>query len=119
MSPGSRGSWLVDRRPPSIGTLPGGASSPTATATRSAWLPRRGPHRERGTFVQITLDYPIVPRPRWGHGHPAHSRLHAILDRGRERYRRHLRDIAALAPRLRAIPVEPSQDDVLAPAWSK
>jgi hypothetical protein len=68
--------------------------------------------------VQITLDYPITPRPRWGHGKPPHRRLYGILDRGRERYRQHLRHIAALAPRLRAIAVAPSEQDPLAPAWS-
>jgi len=67
--------------------------------------------------VQIPLDYPINPRPRWGHGHPPHQRLHAILDRERERYRQHLRDIVALAPALQAIPLLPP-DDALAPAWS-
>jgi hypothetical protein len=65
----------------------------------------------------ITLDYPVTPRPRWGHGRPAHPQLHRILDRGRERYRRHLRRIAELAPRLQAIPVSPPSDE-LEPAWS-
>ena len=67
--------------------------------------------------MQITLDYPITPTPRWGHGRPPHQRLHGILNRGRERYRQHLRDIVALSDRLHAIP-DTSQDDALAPAWS-
>ena len=67
--------------------------------------------------MQITLDYPITPTPRWGHGLPPHPRLAGILNRDRERYRQHLRDIVALAPRLRALPVAPPQDDPLTPAW--
>ena len=68
--------------------------------------------------MQITLDYPITPTPRWGYGRPPHQRLHGILNRHRERYREHLRGIVALAPRLRAIPIDPPPDDPLAPAWS-
>jgi hypothetical protein len=67
--------------------------------------------------VDITLDYPIRPTPRWGHGRPPHQRLHRILNRGRERYRQHVGDIVALAPGLRAIPLRQSHDDALAPAW--
>ena len=68
--------------------------------------------------MQITLDYPVTPKPRWGYGRPAHRRLHGILNRGRERYRQHLRDIVTLSDRLHAIPRAQSQDDLLAPAWS-
>jgi hypothetical protein len=68
--------------------------------------------------VQITLDYPVRPIPRWGHGRPAHARLHRILDRDRERYRQHLLEIAALAPRLRALPLVPAESDPLEPAWT-
>lgn len=67
--------------------------------------------------MHITLDYPIAPTSRWGYGRPPHQRLLGILNRGRERYRQHLRDIVALAPRLRALPIVPSEDDPLAPAW--
>jgi hypothetical protein len=68
--------------------------------------------------VQITLDYPIKPISRWGHGRPPHPHLFRILDRRREAYRRHLRDIVALAPQLRAIPLNPSEQAPLEPAWS-
>jgi len=68
--------------------------------------------------VQITLDYPIHPVPRWGHGRPPHARLHRILDSGREQYRSHLRSILALEPGLRSIPVALPQDDPIAPAWA-
>jgi len=83
---------------------------------RCAWTSRRKPHQQ-SRFVEITLDYPIKPSPRWGHGRPPHQRLHSILDRGRAHYREHLRDIVALAPALQAIPLLPSHD-ALAPAWS-
>lgn len=34
----------------------------------------------------IVLDYPVQPRPRWGHGKPEHAALHDIINRGRGRY---------------------------------
>jgi hypothetical protein len=67
--------------------------------------------------MQITLDYPVRPRPRWGHGRPAHARLHRLLDEGRDRYRRNLGDIVKLAPQLNAIPVTSLTPDSLEPTW--
>jgi predicted O-methyltransferase YrrM len=74
--------------------------------------------RSGAEVLQITLDYPIKPAPRWGHGHPPHPKLYRILDRGREQYRRHLRDIVALHSQLHAIPLVPSPSNPLEPAWS-
>jgi hypothetical protein len=67
--------------------------------------------------VQVTLDYPVTPIPRWGHGRPPHPGLYRILDRDRERYRRHLTEIAALSPQLRALPFAALESDPLEPAW--
>jgi Methyltransferase domain len=68
--------------------------------------------------VNIALDYPVRPAPRWGYGRAPHQRLYRILDRDRQRYRQHVEDIVALATRLRAIPVTPIPGDLLTPAWT-
>jgi hypothetical protein len=68
--------------------------------------------------MDITLDYPVTPIPRWGHGKPPHGRLHAIIDERRERYRTRLRQILALAPFLAAIPVHPAPEQLEEPAWN-
>lgn len=65
--------------------------------------------------TEISLDYPIVPTPRWGHGKPAHPRLYAIIEAGRARYAAHLRSILACTPGLKSIPLETA--DPAAPCW--
>jgi hypothetical protein len=67
--------------------------------------------------VDITLDFPINPRPRWGYGQPPHQRLCRILDAGRERYRQHVREIVALGSLLRSIPLVERKGDPLSPVW--
>jgi hypothetical protein len=39
-----------------------------------------------GYSVLIELDYGVAPRPRWGHGLPAHPQLYALIDANRDRY---------------------------------
>jgi hypothetical protein len=65
--------------------------------------------------TQISLDYPITPRPRWGHGKPAHPRLHAIMDVHRAHYAQHLQTILSCELALKAIPIE--TQDPTSPAW--
>jgi hypothetical protein len=55
--------------------------------------------------MSITLDYPVVPRSRFGHGRPTHRRLRERLREGDDRYRTHLEGIAAVADHLAKLPV--------------
>jgi hypothetical protein len=52
---------------------------------------------------RIALDYPVAPRPRFGHGSPPHPELTKILGEGRERYRERLHEILELHKDLRQI----------------
>jgi hypothetical protein len=47
----------------------------------------------------MRLEYPSTadPRPRYGHGRPPHAGLEALLDSGRDRYARVLRELAGHA----------------------
>lgn len=53
--------------------------------------------------MQITLDYPVHPRPRYGHGLPVHPQLAELLARGDDHYRGRLETILAHADRLAMI----------------
>jgi hypothetical protein len=68
--------------------------------TRRAAAP---PAAAAAPAVAIPLDYPVTPRPRFGHGLPTHEGLHRILDEGRDRYRAHLQAVLAHRDRLLAI----------------
>lgn len=39
---------------------------------------------------QLLVDYPVHPKPRYGYGKPAHGKLHEIIDRNRDDYKRYL-----------------------------
>jgi hypothetical protein len=67
--------------------------------------------------MQILLDYPVTPSPRWGHGKPPHPGLYEIINRGRERYRQRLQDIVELSTWLAAIPLEIDDQRPEQPAW--
>jgi hypothetical protein len=56
------------------------------------------------TAMTIQLDYVVRPRPRYGHGHPSHPQLEAVIARGRKRYEEHVASIVSLKDALAAIP---------------
>jgi methyltransferase family protein len=61
-------------------------------------------HLLRG-HQRIFLDYPVDPRPRYGHGRPPHPELTRLFEQGRERYREFLGRCARLAESMARIPV--------------
>jgi hypothetical protein len=85
------------------------APAPVAAAPEAAAL-------EPGWFRSIKLDYPVHPRPRWGHGRPSHAGIRAVLDRDRDRYRGHLEAIVELREALTAIPTTAAEDPAV-PHW--
>jgi hypothetical protein len=68
------------------------------------------------TAVQhIDLDYPVNPRPRFGHGSPPHRELAAIIGAGRETYRGRAHRILEQRDSLRKIAVHDAAPDE--PRW--
>lgn len=65
----------------------------------------------------VHLDYPVRPRPRWGWGQPAHPALAALIESGRDGYRRVLHELVGLREALARIPVEPPPDTD-EPSWA-
>lgn len=55
----------------------------------------------------VSLDYPVEPVARYGHGKPPHPELLRILDDRRDAYRRTLERFVGLKGCLRRIPVDP------------
>jgi hypothetical protein len=65
----------------------------------------------------VHLDYPVRPRPRWGWGQPAHPALAALIESGRDGYRRVLNELLGLREALARIPVN-SLPDADEPSWT-
>jgi hypothetical protein len=66
----------------------------------------------------IELDYPINPQFRYGFGKPPHQKLHEIIDRGRERYKRYLNSFFTYKEDLRKIDALPPENAESAePYW--
>jgi len=53
--------------------------------------------------MSIPLDYPVHPRPRWGHGQPWHARITKLLEVDTDRYAAELRCLAGYLPQLQQI----------------
>ena len=65
----------------------------------------------------IPIDYPVNPRPRWGHGSPLHPQITAALDKGRDRYAEILDVLAQYQAALYAIAAVPDPAFLDRPAW--
>ena len=65
---------------------------------------------------EIFIDYPLQPRPRYGHGGRPHARLFDIINRDRSVYGRTLSDIVPFAGDLQQIPVR-TPGDARTPYW--
>jgi hypothetical protein len=70
-------------------------------------------------LVTLTTNngYPLTPRPRWGHGAPAHPGLREVLERGRADYERVLTDLDAHRAVLHDITHDADPQDPTAPFW--
>lgn len=69
-------------------------------------------------FQSVHLDYRVDPRPRYGHGLPAHPALLEAIEANRPQYRELLQGFAALAPRLQQIRPAGQESDPAQPAWN-
>lgn len=75
------------------------ASREAVERLAAEWAADRGPEQ------RIKLDYPVAPRPRFGHGHPSHPPLSGIIAAGEDRYRRRLGHIEAVRSDLHRLPL--------------
>jgi hypothetical protein len=75
-------------------------------------------YRLAGVSALEITDYPVRPRPRWGHGLPGHPELTRELERGRAGYSALLHRFSAHRVALHAIPYEPDPVDPTRPFWN-
>lgn len=68
-------------------------------------------------FQTVFLDYPVQPKPRYGHGLPPHSELYALIDRNRSEYADSLRKVLGNAEILKTIGLKPNQNEPHLPHW--
>jgi hypothetical protein len=58
----------------------------------------------------ISLDYPVHPAPRYGHGKPPHGLIYAALAEQASRYEQTISDFIPYGEQLRAIPLDRPED---------
>src|SRR5688572_2817908 len=68
-------------------------------------------------LTNVHFDYPIDPRPRYGHGKPPHKQLLAIIGAHRERYAMVLESFLKFQPYLSRISAVTQEDNCSAPHW--
>ncbi|MBD1869400.1 class I SAM-dependent methyltransferase [Cyanobacteria bacterium FACHB-471] len=67
--------------------------------------------------MDITLDYPVNPQPRYGYGKPPHAKLHELIDKRRQSYKEVLNLFLKYESDLLKLPKVPDPDNLKEPAW--
>jgi hypothetical protein len=73
---------------------------------------------ETAISMHIELDYSFDSEPRFGHGKPPHPILYALLNEGRERYARRLKEFNGFVSDLTEITVDQPTEGSFRPFWS-
>ena len=68
--------------------------------------------------MQIELDFPFVPQPRWGYGRAPHSRLEALINAHRSRYARRLTGFLRYQDDFGRIQSDDNPSTPMAPYWN-
>jgi hypothetical protein len=88
----------------------------SAVLRRWGWRIERADSRQSSpNGFQITLDYPVHPRPRYGYGLPAHPQLEAALRRHHDEYAATLNGFLEFRKNLEEIPV--MKESAVTPHW--
>lgn len=69
-------------------------------------------------FQTVHLDYKVNPRPRFGHGQPAHPALLDCVERNLDDYRRLLQSFMAYADNIHSIQDVSAEKDENNPVWN-
>lgn len=69
-------------------------------------------------FQTLHLEYPVDMKPRYGHGHPPHPGLAAIIGQNRKEYREWLDKALASSDALLSLPQYRNASDPHMPSWN-
>lgn len=69
-------------------------------------------------FQSIHLDYKVAPKPRYGHGNPAHTLLFDIINRNRPLYKDLLESFLKYIERIHGIKDSSKETDENNPTWN-
>jgi hypothetical protein len=72
-----------------------------------------------GTRRRVFVDFPVVRRPRYGHGQPPHPELQQLLAARSTEYQDLLREMLALRPYFARIPRELDAERPRVPGWDQ
>ncbi len=61
-------------------------------------------------------DYPVISRPRYGHGQPPHARLYEIINKNRDQYKNNLESFLRFQEYFQKIPLQDAESS-LTPFW--
>ena len=71
-----------------------------------------------GRWSHVVADYyPVHPKPRWGHGRPAHPGIEAALERWRPNYEQALSDVARYRDLYHSVPYAQPEGRPQDPYW--
>lgn len=69
-------------------------------------------------FPNLFLDYPVVFKPRYGHGKPPHKDLYAIIDSNRDQYKGLINQALGFKDSIWAIKDSSKETDSTKPTWN-
>lgn len=69
-------------------------------------------------FQSIHLDYKVTPKPRYGHGNPAHTLLFDLINRDRPLYKDLLESFLKYIERIHEIKDSSNETDENSPTWN-
>jgi len=69
-------------------------------------------------FQSIHLEYKVTPKPRYGHGNPAHTLLFDLINRNRPLYKDLLESFLKYAEKIHEIKDSSKETDENHPTWN-
>jgi len=73
--------------------------------------------KSREMHMELTIDYPVNPVPRWGYGKPPHPQLNTIINQNRATFQKCLTGFLEYKQHFIRIPKNSTDEQNLDPSW--